>query len=68
MPIYEYLCQKCGHKFEVLTTMDKRDEAVCEKCGAKVSRVYNGKCGFGSNAVGTDGCGGNCSSCSGCHH
>ena len=48
--------------------MDKRDEVVCEKCGAKVSRVYNGKCGFGANFVGTDGCGGNCSSCSGCHH
>lgn len=68
MPIYEYLCPRCGHKFEVLTTMDKRDEAVCEKCGAEVSRVYSGKCNFGSNCVGTDGCGGNCASCGGCHH
>lgn len=68
MPIYDYKCPQCGHKFELLISMSRRDEAVCEKCGAKVERVYNGKCNFGSNQLGKDGCSGNCASCSGCGH
>ncbi len=69
MPIYEFKCPECGHKFEILTTIDKRDEAVCEKCGAKVKRVYNGKCAFGAGATGGSSCsGGSCASCSGCNH
>ena len=31
MPLYQYVCQACGHEFEVMTSMDKRDEAVCPK-------------------------------------
>ena len=42
MPIYEYKCPVCGHKFEVLTSISKRDEVKCEKCGAEVSGVYQG--------------------------
>ena len=69
MPIYEFKCPACGHKFEILTTIDKRDAAVCEKCGAKVARVYNGKCAFGASAAGGSGCsGGSCAGCSGCNH
>ena len=67
MPIYDFRCKKCGHRFEVLTSISKMDEVVCEKCGAKVKRVYQGKCNFGANAVGS-GCTGNCGSCPGCHH
>ena len=67
MPIYDFRCKKCGHRFEVLTSISKMDEVVCEKCGAKVERVYQGTCNFGANAVGS-GCTGNCGSCPGCHH
>lgn len=66
MPIYEFSCASCGHKFEVLTTMDQRDKVVCEQCGKPVQRVYNGKCSFGANACGKDGCSGNCAGCAGC--
>jgi putative FmdB family regulatory protein len=40
MPIYAYKCHKCGHDFEKLTSLSKRDAPVkCEKCGAeKVNR------------------------------
>lgn len=32
MPIYEYVCEKCGNEFEVLVF---RDEAItCPDCGA----------------------------------
>ena len=35
MPIYEYKCKKCGHKFEHLarTLSDVADK--CPKCGAR---------------------------------
>ena len=36
MPLYQYVCQACGHEFEVMTSMDKRDEAVCPKCGGEI--------------------------------
>ncbi|MGI6238379.1 MAG: FmdB family zinc ribbon protein [Christensenellales bacterium] len=67
MPIYEFKCPECGHVFEILLAIDKRDEAACEKCGAKVSRVYSGKCSFGASASG-GGCSGGCASCAGCGH
>ncbi len=35
MPIYEYLCSKCGHKFELLKAkMTKNSIEKCPKCGA----------------------------------
>ena len=33
MPIYEYICEKCGNEFEMLVF--KEDEAACSACGAK---------------------------------
>jgi putative FmdB family regulatory protein len=32
MPIYEYLCKKCDHKFETLVLGGRAP--TCEKCGA----------------------------------
>ncbi len=35
MPIYEYVCAKCGHEFEqLLMSASARDEVECPKCGA----------------------------------
>ena len=48
MPLYQYICQACGHEFEVMTSMDKRDEAVCPKCGGAVKRSWMGACAFGN--------------------
>jgi putative FmdB family regulatory protein len=31
MPIYEYVCRKCRHEFEVLLRGDEQPE--CPKCG-----------------------------------
>jgi putative FmdB family regulatory protein len=67
MPIYDFKCPACGHKFEILLPIDKRDEAICENCGAQVKRVYSGKCAFGAKAGG--GCSaGSCAGCAGCNH
>ncbi|HUU82561.1 MAG TPA: zinc ribbon domain-containing protein [Phycisphaerae bacterium] len=35
MPVYEYICRKCGHEFEELVkSMSSRDEVDCPSCGA----------------------------------
>jgi len=40
MPIYEYLCGKCDHRFEALVKTAKQ-KVSCSKCKSKkVSRKY----------------------------
>ena len=65
MPIYDYKCAACGHRFELLRSISNRDEAVCPRCGGKVTRVYEGKWATGKRSGGCS-CGGNCQGCSGC--
>ena len=69
MPIYDFKCASCGHKFELFTTISRRASAVCPKCGGPVERVYEGKWSMGAKpASGRGGCscGGSCAGCSGC--
>ena len=36
MPMYDYRCRECGHKFEELIfSWDEDKEIVCPKCSAK---------------------------------
>jgi putative FmdB family regulatory protein len=37
MPTYEYVCQKCGHKFEKVQSMSDAPLSICPKelCGLK---------------------------------
>ena len=40
MPIYEYRCESCSEKFEVLTRFAERDSAqVCPACESTRTRV-----------------------------
>lgn len=41
MPIYEYLCQDCAHKFELKQSMKDEPLATCERCGKAVSRLIS---------------------------
>jgi putative FmdB family regulatory protein len=35
MPLYEYRCRDCGHRFEVLQRMGEGADALeCPRCGA----------------------------------
>jgi len=34
MPIYEYLCQSCGHIFEKLQKSSDEPPPVCTACGS----------------------------------
>ena len=71
MPIYDFKCDKCNHRFELFTSISRRSQAVCPRCGGPVSRVYEGKWSMGVKpSAGANGggcsCGGNCAGCAGC--
>ncbi len=78
MPIREYRCQKCGHKFETLILAgENENDLTCPKChAAQVKRcmsVFTGMVpvdgtGAAKSAAAASSCG-SCSggSCSTCH-
>lgn len=43
MPIYEYRCQDCGHRFEILQSLGAGGEGLaCPRCaGAAPARQYS---------------------------
>lgn len=66
MPIYEYICQDCEKKFEVMRTFKDADAPVsCEKCHSlhtsRLLSMFVAQSGGRSVA----GSGSSCSSCSG---
>jgi len=70
MPIYEYYCQDCNTKFELIRDIAKaNDPAKCQKCGSKntkrlISKFYSQGSSENSSSSGCSSCsGGNCSSC-----
>jgi putative FmdB family regulatory protein len=38
LPLYEYKCVKCGHRFEKIENLSASDKKKCPKCGAKAER------------------------------
>jgi len=43
MPIFEYKCNKCGHKTEFLEKSSSKDKHVCEKCGSdQMQKLFSG--------------------------
>ena len=46
MPVYEYECENCGRKFDLLATLAEKEAGlvpVCPKCGAKRARQVLGR-------------------------
>lgn len=41
MPIYEYLCQSCGKKFEVIQKFSDEPVLTHEECGGKVEKLVS---------------------------
>ncbi len=42
MPIYEYVCAKCGAKFELLRLLSQANEGVsCPQCHSAAERVLS---------------------------
>ncbi|MDI7277073.1 MAG: zinc ribbon domain-containing protein [Anaerolineae bacterium] len=79
MPIYEYICQKCEARFDLLRSMSQADgPTCCPHCHAEGARRAPSR--FASLTRSADGStsrvsgtGGGCASCAGgscatCHH
>jgi putative FmdB family regulatory protein len=41
VPIYEYECEKCQHRFEVLQKFNERPLKKCPKCGGRVGKLLS---------------------------
>jgi putative FmdB family regulatory protein len=41
VPIYEYQCTKCGHRFEVVQKVSDSPIGKCEKCKGKAERLVS---------------------------
>lgn len=39
MPLYEYECDACGHRFEVIQKFSDALVAICPKCGGTVQKL-----------------------------
>jgi len=63
MPLYEYRCEACGHRFEVWQRMGAGSQGVsCPQCGSQeVKKVLST---FASSTSASAPCGSPASSCS----
>lgn len=41
MPLYEYQCDACAHRFEVIQQYKDAPIAVCPKCGGAVKKLLS---------------------------
>src|SRR6476646_11161425 len=41
MPLYEYECKKCGHRFERIQRFSDRMVKKCPECGGKVEQMIS---------------------------
>jgi putative FmdB family regulatory protein len=41
MPVYEFKCDQCGHKFETFKHVDNRNDANCPLCGKPARRLFS---------------------------
>jgi len=41
MPLYEYECNACAHRFEVIQKYSDAPIASCPKCGGAVSKLFS---------------------------
>ncbi len=41
MPLYEYLCKKCGHRFEKIVKFSDKPTKKCPECGGAVEQVIS---------------------------
>jgi len=67
MPIFEYKCKKCGHKFEELVS--GKEKISCPKCGSenleKLISNFNSKQKDSSSACSDGTCNIGCPTCRG---
>ncbi|MBQ6474479.1 MAG: zinc ribbon domain-containing protein [Victivallales bacterium] len=78
MPIYEYQCRQCGHRFSHLHRRLNEAAPACPKCGSEVKKLFSSFSATTETAPGcphADSCpaaghthGPGCGCGCGCHH
>lgn len=42
MPVFDFKCQECGHKFDIVVSNRNKDQVKCPNCGAdKVQQLLS---------------------------
>jgi putative FmdB family regulatory protein len=41
MPIYEYECDRCHHRFEIRQSFSDKPQAECPQCKVKARRIFH---------------------------
>jgi putative FmdB family regulatory protein len=41
VPLYEFQCKKCGHRFERIQKFSDPDPKSCPECGGKIERMLH---------------------------
>ena len=41
MPLYEYQCEACGHRFEVIQKFSDQPVETCPRCGGAVRKLLS---------------------------
>lgn len=41
MPLYEYQCEACGHRFEVIQKFSDAPVEACQRCGGAVRKLLS---------------------------
>ncbi len=64
MPLYEFCCETCKKKFEILVRLGQEGSVRCDSCGGPVRKLFSTfGVGGGGNRLKASGSG--CSSCAG---
>jgi putative FmdB family regulatory protein len=41
MPIYEYECEKCHERYEIMTNLGEEPPKTCIKCGGNLKKIFS---------------------------
>ena len=41
MPIYEYVCERCGHHLEIMQKMSDKPLSKCPQCRGKLEKIFS---------------------------
>ncbi len=67
MPLLQFRCTQCGHKFDALIRLESIKDATCPECRAPAQRLYEGVCNKPAPAASAPACpggaGGSCPTC-----
>ena len=64
MPIYEFLCKKCGERFETLVSVGGEKNVACTSCGGKDLEKLISAFGIGGGSSKLKSSSNACSTCS----